>query len=901
VKLHSFIIPAIFFAAIEFFLPPVSVHADDQSKLPDTTKQKAEVTAVRATEPITIDGNLSEQEWQRPGIMQFTQRDPIEGISPTQRTEVWVAYDDAAMYIAARMYDTHPDSIVSRIGRRDASLTSDWFYVGIDSYHDKLTGFYFGVYAGGTMTDGTLYNDSWDDNTWDGVWDAATKIDDKGWTVEMRIPFSQLRFTKQDQYVWGINFIRTIARNNERDDFVLVPKKESGWVSRFADLTGLHDINPPLKLEILPYEVSTGKFLLRQPGDPYNSGHDLAENFGGDLKAGLGSNLTLNATINPDFGQVEVDPAVINLTQFETYFDEKRPFFVEGSNFFNFGSGGANSNWGFNWGSPTFFYSRRIGRPPQGSVQHTTDDGLNDMFYDIPDHTPIIGAAKLTGKISDSWSIGAVQAVTAREYGKTDSAGVQFSDVVEPLSYYGVVRGLHDFDQGRHAIGFFGTLVDRDLNHDYLQSNFNRQASMVGMDGWATLDSTAMWVVTGWFAGSNLQGSSGDMLNIQESSLHYYQRPDIDYVHLDSNATSLSGYAGRVAINKQKGNSYLNAAIGIISPGFDINDAGFMFRTNEINSHIVLGYQWFQPDGLFRSKSFDIATFRNFDFGGRKTGEGNFLFYNGQFMNYWFLSGSMSYYPGTVDNLNTRGGPAMMSTNQYFESLYMNTDSRSALVYSFGTNLERSESGGYHVEFDPGIEWHPTAGLSITISPDITRDVTIAQWVDNIPDPTAKATYGTRYVFGKLDYRSVSSDIRIDWTFTPKLTLQIYMQPLIGVGTYSEFKELKQPGTYTFNNYGENGSAISYNDNTGEYLFSPAGAPSFTIANPDFNSKSLKVNAILRWEYSPGSTLYFVWTQLRNNYDDPGNFNFNRDFGNLFSRQGGDNVFLVKASYWWNP
>ncbi|HMD13813.1 MAG TPA: DUF5916 domain-containing protein, partial [Bacteroidota bacterium] len=331
-KFQFFIIPAIVFVIIVgFFSPGVSAPADDQSKIPDTTKHKPEVTAVRATEPITIDGVLSEQEWQRPGISQFTQRDPLEGTSPTQKTEVWVAYDDVSLYIAARMYDTHPDSIVSRIGRRDASLTSDWFYVGIDSYHDKLTGFYFGVYAGGTMVDGTLYNDSWDDNTWDGVWDAATKIDDKGWTVEMRIPFSQLRFTKQDQYVWGINFIRTIARNNERDDFVLVPKKESGWVSRFADLTGLHDINPPLKLEILPYEVSTGKFLLHQPGDPYNSGHDLSENFGGDLKAGLGSNLTLNATINPDFGQVEVDPAVINLTQFETYFDEKRPFFVEGS------------------------------------------------------------------------------------------------------------------------------------------------------------------------------------------------------------------------------------------------------------------------------------------------------------------------------------------------------------------------------------------------------------------------------------------------------------------------------------------------------------------------------------------------------------------------------------------
>ncbi len=375
----------------------MSAHADDQSKTPDTTKKKIEVTAVRATEPITIDGVLSEQEWQRPGMTQFTQRDPIEGISPTQKTEVWVAYDDAAMYIAARMYDTHPDSIVSRIGRRDASLTSDWFYVGIDSYHDNSPAFISACTPAeqwptehcttipGMIIRGTVCRIQ------------PGKLMRKGWTVEMRIPFSQLRFTKQDQYVWGINFIRTIARNNERDDFVLVPKKESGWVSRFADLTGLHDINPPLKLEILPYEVSTGKFLLHQPGDPYNSGHDLSENFGGDLKAGLGSNLTLNATINPDFGQVEVDPAVINLTQFETYFDEKRPFFVEGANFFDLGSGGANSNWGFNWGTPTFFYSRRwVARRKEAySTQRRTSSTICSTTFLI---TQTLSERKTDGK-----------------------------------------------------------------------------------------------------------------------------------------------------------------------------------------------------------------------------------------------------------------------------------------------------------------------------------------------------------------------------------------------------------------------------------------------------------------------------------------------------------------------
>ena len=299
---------------------------DGAGNTPDTTVRPPSIDILRTSGQIVIDGRLDEPDWHRPGMTHFTQRDPVEGAAPTQRTEVWLAYDDAAIYIAARLHDTHPDSIIHRIGRRDADLTSDFFYAGIDSYHDRRTGFYFAVYAGGTMSDGTMYNDDWDDNTWDGVWDAGSTIDDSGWTVEMRIPYSQLRFSHKDEYTWGVNFIRTIGRSRERDDFVLVPKKESGWVSRFAEMHGMRGINPPPRLEVLPYAVSGGRFLQHRDGDPFNSGHEPTGNIGGDIRWGLGSNLTLNATINPDFGQVEVDPAVVNLTQFETYFDEKRPF-----------------------------------------------------------------------------------------------------------------------------------------------------------------------------------------------------------------------------------------------------------------------------------------------------------------------------------------------------------------------------------------------------------------------------------------------------------------------------------------------------------------------------------------------------------------------------------------------
>ncbi len=881
----------------------------------DSTKVRPSITAFRLSGPISIDGRLTEHDWQRPGITQFTQHDPNEGQQPTQKTEVWVAYDDAALYVAARLYDTHPDSIVNRIGRRDADITADAFYVGIDSYHDRRTGVYFTVTAGGSVGDGTLYNDEWSDGSWDGVWETATSIDGQGWSVEIRIPFSQLRFPALQEYVWGINFTRQIERNQERDDFVMVPKKESGWVSRFADLSGLRDIHPPPRYEFLPYFGSSAKYTQHLAGDPFNNGHVYLPNGGLDFKLGVGNNFTVNGTVNPDFGQVEVDPAVVNLTQYETYFDEKRPFFIEGSNFFDFGFGGANNNWGFNWGTPTFFYSRRVGRPPEGAVQH-------EGFTDIPDRTHILGAAKMTGKPADGWSIAALQAFTAREYGKVDSSGVRFADEVEPFTSYGVVRGLREFNAGRQAIGFIGTATLRNLDRGYVADAFNRQSYAFAVDGWTNLDPAQTWVLNGWLASTQVNGTTGRITSLQEDPLHYYQRPDAPYVRFDTNARSLSGYGGRVALNKQKGNTFLNAAFGFISPGFDVSDLGFLYHTNVYNGHVVLGYNWFDPDGFFRRKSLDVATFRNYDFGGNITGQGYFLLYNMTLMNYWTANGNISMSPAVYDPTKTRGGPLMRNTTSYSVNISGSTDTRNALAFLYGFLGERSESGGYQTVYDPGVQWRPTPGLSFTFTPEFNHNVTIAQWVMKQDDPTATATFGSRYLFAKLDQHELSASVRLDWTFSPKLTLQVYIQPLISVGSYSEFKELKQPGTYTFNRYGiDNGSTITRasrdywtaldpshpSDTTliaaGDYVADadgPGPAQPYRVANPDFNFKSLRGNAVLRWEFLPGSTIYLAWTQQRVNGDDAGEFSFGRDFHDLLLAPG-DNVFLLKVAYWWNP
>ena len=884
---------ALFPLLLELISPSATALAD----LPSENKQ---IVAIRVNESLTVDGILNETIWQRKGNRDFTQRDPNEGQAPTESTKVWFAYDDAAFYVAARLYDSSPDSIIARLGRRDADLDSDWFIVGIDSYHDKRSGFYFGVNPAGSIADGTLFNDESDDDSWDGVWDTGTNIDEHGWSLEMRIPYSQLRFQKLDEYVWGINCLRRIERRNEEVWLVMVPKKESGGVSRYADLVGIRDIDPPKTLEILPYVASSGQFLDHEPGDPFKDGSDFTSNLGADIKWGLSSNLTLNATFNPDFGQVEIDPAVVNLTQFETFFPEKRPFFIESSNFFSFGRGGVNSNWSFNWGNPDHFYSRRIGRPPQGEVQH-------EGFEDIPDRTTILGAAKLTGRISDQWTLGAIQAFTAREYGKVDSTGIRFSDVVEPLASYSVVRTLGEFNEGRQGLGFIGTALARDLNQPYLLDEYNRNAFTFGLDGWTRLDEDQTWALNAWLSGTHIRGTKGRITELQESHLHYFQRPDADHLSVDSNATSLTGLGGRVMVNKQKGNWQFNSALGIISPSFDSNDFGRLRVTDVINGHVMAGYEWFAPDGTFREKGIRLATFRSYNFGGDKIGEGYFLFWDIEFMNYWGLRGDIGHSPAVLDTRNTRGGPSMATTNAYHGSISGYTDSRKAVNARFGIFAGRSESGGYIVGIDPSVEWKPSSGLYLRFSPEFFHDVTIAQWVDNVDDPAASHTFGSRYIFGRLDQKELSASIRINWTFTPKLSVQLYIQPLISVGRYTEFKELAQPGTYTFNTYGEARSTIKeqrdIEGNVDSYEFDPDGkgpTASFSLENPDFNFKSLRGNAVLRWEYLPGSTFFLVWTHGRTNEDHPGQFRFNRDFSDLLSSRA-DNVFLAKIAYWINP
>jgi len=851
------------------------------------------VRAVRVDEPMTIDGVLDESVWRTPGYTGFTQREPQDGRPATEKTEVWVGYDRKALFVAARLYDSEPERIVSRLGRRDEAVESDWFAVAIDPYFDKRSGYRFSITPAGSIADLSLFNDEWDDPTWDGIWESATRIDERGWTVEIRIPFHQLRFKQQAHATWGINFHRIIMRKNEQDWFAHVPREDSGYVSRFARLEGLNGIHPGRAAEFLPYAAAQAEYSPVDEGDPFDTRHAYSLLAGVDFKIGLKSNLTLDATVNPDFGQVEVDPAVINLTAFETYYDEKRPFFIEGANTFRFGQGGATDFWSFDWGNPAFFYSRRIGRSPQGDVVEDYD------YADYPSWTTILGAAKITGQLGKGWNVGFLNGVTGRETGRVAVGDDQLSGQVEPLTNYTVLRAQKEFNEGRQGLGFITTSVLRDLHTPNLEDLLGDKAFSLAVDGWTFLDRDRVWALAGWVGATRVSGSREAILEKQESSLHYFQRPDADHVELDPQATSISGWATRFTLNKQKGNVMLNAAVGAISPGFDSTDLGFQWAGDVINGHLGAGYRWLNPGKVFRDAWVIGAVSRNLDFGGNVIDAGYHLIAEGRLLNYWGGEWFMAYFPEALSNTATRGGPLMIKPEWFFTRFELRTDGRKTVVAEFDGDYWSRDYGSEGWEASVMLHIKPASNVTISFGPEYETERNAAQWVENVEDDTMAATFGTRHVFANLMQRTVSATLRLNWTFTPKLSLQAYLQPFIAVGRFSGLKELARPSSYDFNVYGTQGSTISYDDGDAVYTIDPDGpgpADAFVLDNPDFNFKSLRGTVVLRWEYRPGSTLYLVWTQDRVDEENPGDFRFGRDFGDMISASG-TNVFMLKLTY----
>jgi hypothetical protein len=680
-------------------------------------------------------------------------------------------------------------------------------------------------------------------------------------------------------------------------------------MSRSADLTNIRDIHPPKRREYLPYVTSSHANLPSLESNAFIEGSETEFDIGADLKFGIGANLTVDATINPDFGQVEADPSSINLSDNETYYSEKRPFFLEGRSIFNFGNSGPTNNWNINYSTPQFFYSRRIGRPPQGRV-YIDGDSL-----DQPDAARILGAAKISGKIGDDWSVGGLTALTNREYARYYDNGKIVDEQVEPFTSYNLIRAQKEIEDGRYGLGFMGTLTNRfmngidllgDLDEAHSSSNsLSERGVGLGVDGWAFLGKDRDWAFGGWGGFTNVSGSESRIFSLQHNSSHYFQRPDAEHVELDSNATSLRGHAGRLSLNKENGNVMFNAALGWISPGFESNDLGITRSTDIINKHIGVGYRWTERGEYIRSARADVIYATNHDFDMVKTADVMFGMGYISFVNFWSVSVDGGYSGEVLNDRALRGGPRVIEVPELFFSAGMSSDHRKDLSMhtsvSFGSDSDGGNNSGLSVELNAKLG----SRLNLSFGPNMYRTTDMNQYIRRVSDDANTEMYGNRYVFSKIEYTEVGADIRIDYPITPRFTLQGYFQPFIGIGDYSGFKEYSKPESDEFLVYGEDGSSINEQvDENGYkyYTIDPTGgdaADAFTLYDPDFNEKSLVGTLVLRWEFSPGSSLFFVWTHNGYNGENPAKFDLSRDLSDLFASDA-DDVFALKLSYWFS-
>lgn len=852
-----------------------------------------EFRAAPLSQDIQLDGRLDDAGWATATPMTLDlQRDPDEGKPATERTEIRAMVGNGALYLGARMFDDDPARIVRRLTRRDDQPASDRLTIRLDSRHDKLTAFVFDVYPAGNKGDASVGADGDQDSSWDPVWDVKTSVDSLGWTAELRIPLSQLRYDRSSD-TWGIQIVRFIQRKQESDVLVLIPKSESDTPARYALLRGMSGLPAARRVEVTPYATARAQYAGAAAGDPFHSGSDYFGAAGADLKVGLTSDLTLDATINPDFGQVEVDPAVVNLSAFETSFDEKRPFFVEGSDLFTFGRLSTFNS----FGSPETFFSRRIGRAPQGRI---TDPDAR--FSDVPEQTTIAAAGKLTGKTPSGWSVALLDAVTPRETGRyvTVENGPVLRQQVEPATNYFAGRVRRELREGNTSIGALVTAVNRSLGDSSLASTLRSSAYLGGADLKHYWDNRR-WALDASFASSRIQGSARAIARAQRSSARFYQRPDATNLDYDTTRTSLSGYAAQLAVTKVSGGHWGgNLAYQEKSPGYETNDLGFAQTVGRRGISTDTHYEQTRPGRLFRYWIVGVLSGNDWNYDGDHTTSyvGNII--NVTLHNFWSVNYNMFHYFESADDQLTRGGPLSRQPRNTNWNLSIFSDGRGALTYGWRSSLFHDAAGSWNVNVGPSIEVQPSSGVHLAFEPSFTRAHTASQFVQPVTDPTATATFGVRTVFAQLEQRELALDTRVDWIFSPTLSLQLYVQPLISAGDYSRFKEFSTPGRYEFAEYGTDQGTISRDDASGSYAVDPDGAgsaPTFQIQDPNFNFRSLRANLVLRWEYRPGSTIFLVWQQARQGVAPVGDFRFGRDFGGIFDAPS-TNVLAVKATWW---
>lgn len=866
------------------FAQDENVKGLSKNQQPDTLKKYT--TARIQGEPPNIDGQLNDAAWSHVswGGGDFRQLDPDKGKPASVQTKFKILYDEKNLYVGIRCLDPKPDKIMKRMSRRD-SFEGDMVEINIDSYYDKRTAFSFTASVSGVKGDEYVSNngDNWDPG-WDPIWYLKTSIDAEGWIAEFRIPLSQLRFAKKDELVWGLQITRIFFRNQERSIWQYIPPDAGGWVHLFGEMNGIKGIKPQKQLEIQPFLVTQAEKFQREEGNPYQTGRAASINAGLDAKIGLTSDITLDLSINPDFGQVEADPSQVNLSAFELYFREQRPFFTEGNNTLNFPVSVTNNN--------NLFYSRRIGRPPQIEADPDENDEDDvDEYIKANRNTTILGAAKVTGKNKHGFSWALLESVTQKEHARIDSLGHKRTQVTEPVTNYFVSRAQQDINKGNTIIGAIFTSTNRRIENDRLNLLHN-DAYTGGVDflhHWKK----RTYYVSGRSSFSHVKGSKASIHHTQRSSERFFQRPDNNYTRYDSNRTSLTGTAGQIMIGKKSGNIVSDFGLLWQSPEYELNDIGFLAQTDNISQWFWMQYRVLQPKGITRWQRYNINQWRDYDFGKRNTGSGYNLNAHTQFKNFWTLSGGFTWQEHTISNADLRGGPSIRYPGGISYWGFIGSDSRKKLygeLYGEIYQGEKHYARNNYASID--LTFRPVNALNVTVSSSVSRNRNEMQWVA-APEENGE----TRFLVGEIDQTIALISLRVTYMLTPNLSLQYWGQPFGSSGKYKSFKTITDANADAYAqrfSYLPT-SALTLVDDEYHVDEDGNGMRDYSFDKPDFNFGQFRSNMVIRWEYIPGSTLFLVWTQERNGefYDkDP---NHNR-YSLHFSEKA-YNIFLMKFTY----
>jgi hypothetical protein len=832
-----------------------------------------------------IDGKISEDAWDVvPWSSDFVEKEPNEGTAPTFQTKFKVMYDAKHLYIALRALDDHPELIQQRLSRRDG-FAGDRISVVIDSYHDKRTAFVFTTTAAGVKGEEIATGNGENfDESYNPIWYTKANVDDKGWTAEMKIPLSQLRFGNAKEQIWGFNVNRNLFRKNERSLWQRIPNAQAGIISEAGELHGLVDLKLQKQLEIQPFTVLQYDTYPKEGNNPYRDGSDFKVNAGLDAKIGITNDLTLDLTINPDFGQVEADPGTIALDGFQIFFKEQRPFFVENKNIFDFEFANGRDN---------LFYSRRIGRNP-----HINPNLAPGEYADVPKNSTILGAAKFSGKTKNGWSIGVLESLTSNEFAEIrDTNGGTRDEIVEPLTNYLVTRAQKDFNERNSYIGGIFTATNRNLDGNF--SELHKAAYTGGIDfrhTWRNRD----FFVDGNSIISHVKGSAKAIEKTQRSIARLFQRVDADHVNVAARRTSLTGTGGKINMGKQGGGNWrYNGGVVWRSPELELNDVGFLRQTDEVIQSAEIKYLWQVPTKIYRDIRLNLEQFSSFDFQGNQNNVEYKLGARINWINNWTTNMGVGHNPISYENAYLRGGPRWRFADKDYMYVYLNSDSTKKLSFTVGYVLRKTEEDVNNLsKYVFRMNYQPFDAFSMSLNTELVKSIDKTQYV-------ATTDFGAekRYILGKINNQNLSTTLRLNYSLNPNFSVQFYGQPFISRGRYSDFNFVENATASSFNDrvslYNQDQISFDIDGNGTEAFFVDEdlnNTVDYSFTKPDFSFVQLQTNLVVRWEYIPGSELFFVWARGSNGSQDVNDSLTDSVRNQVFDVPAND-TFLIKATY----